>query len=55
MYTNRYDVADLPEELKSKSKEFLNELVNKNLYNLVSKYKKSNYNLMNYVLFLYNN
>lgn len=55
IYTNRYDVSDLPEDLKTKSKTELNNIVNKNLYDLVPKYKNSSYNLIKYSLFLYNN
>ncbi|NDK07913.1 hypothetical protein EOM39_01550 [Candidatus Gracilibacteria bacterium] len=54
-YTNRYDLINLPEELKSKSKNELAEIVNKNLYNLVSKYKNNGYNILKYSLFLYDN
>lgn len=54
-YTNRYNVSNLPEELKTKSNQQLEELVNKNLYNLISKYKDSWYNLMRYTLMMYKN
>lgn len=54
-YTNRYDLTNLPEELKSKTKNELAEIVNKNLYNLVSKYKNNWYNILKYSLFLYDN
>nr|MDD3719851.1 transglutaminase-like domain-containing protein [Candidatus Gracilibacteria bacterium] len=54
-YTNRYDIGDLPEELKTKSKDELNNIVYKNLFNLIGKYGNSNYNLMKYPLFLHNN
>ncbi len=54
-YTNRYNLSDLPESLKTKSNQELEEIVNKNLYNLVTKYKNSWYNLIKYSLMLYNN
>lgn len=54
-YTNRYNVSDLPEELKTKSQVELENIVNKNLFNLVSKYKDSWYNLMKYTLMMYKN
>ncbi|MFA5916680.1 MAG: transglutaminase-like domain-containing protein [Candidatus Gracilibacteria bacterium] len=54
-YTNRYNVSDLPEELKTKSQVELENIVNKNLFNLVSKYKDSGYNLMKYTLMMYKN
>lgn len=55
LYTNRYDVNDLPEELKTKTKVELNNIVVKNLFYLIGKYKDANFNLMRYPLFLYNN
>ncbi len=54
-YTNRYNVSDLPEELKTKSQVELENIVNKNLFYLVSKYKDSWYNLMRYTLMMYKN
>ncbi len=54
-YTNRYDLSDLPEEIKTKSKEELEEIISKNLYNLTSKYKNSWYNIMKYTSLLFNN
>lgn len=53
-YTNRYDLISIPEEIKSKSKDELNNIVNLNLYNLASKYKNSSYKLMKHTLLLYN-
>lgn len=54
-YTNRYDLWKLPEELKTKSTEELTTIINKNLYNLISKYKDSWQNIMKYTLMLYKN
>ncbi|MDD3302663.1 MAG: transglutaminase domain-containing protein [Candidatus Gracilibacteria bacterium] len=54
-YVNRYNFEDLPESLKTKSKNERDDIVNKNLYNLVNVYKNSNYNIMKYTLLLYNN
>ena len=54
-YTNRYDFTNLPEELKTKSKYELSNIVNKNLYDLVEKYTKSWYNLIKYSLILKEN
>lgn len=53
-YTNRYDFTNLPEELKTKSKNELSNIVNKNLYNLVQKYKSNWYNILKYTDLLYN-
>ncbi len=51
-YTNRYELANLPDEIKTKSKSELTNIVNKNLFNLVEKYKNSWFNLMKYTLLL---
>ncbi len=44
LYVNRYDVEDLPEELKTTNLETRKLLVEKNLYNLYDKYKNEDYN-----------
>jgi hypothetical protein len=54
-YTNRYDFKNLPEETKTKTPDELTTIVNKNLYNLISKYKDSWYNIMKYSLLLSKN
>lgn len=54
-YTNRYDLNSIPDEIKSKSFEELELLVNKNLYKLVSKYKNNWYNILKYSILLYDN
>lgn len=54
-YTNRYDYTNLPEEIKTETPEQLTLIVNKNLYNLINKYKNSGYNIMKYPLMLSKN
>lgn len=54
-YTNRYDILNLPEELKTKNKAELSLMVNKNLYNLVTKYKNNWYNILKYSIMLNEN
>ncbi len=45
-YTNRYDFWDTPEYLKKTSFEERRNLINKNLYDLETKYRESNYNIL---------
>lgn len=45
-YTNRYDIGETPEELKSKSIEYRKNLIKMNLSELVDKYKNNSYNLL---------
>ena len=45
-YTNRYDYKDLPKYLKTDSLDLRKSLVFDNLYDIASKYKTSNYNLL---------
>lgn len=54
-YTNRYNLWALPENIKSMSESQRQYIVDKNLYNLVSKYKSSNYNILKKYIFLSEN
>ena len=45
-YTNRYDYKDLPKDLKNDSLELRKAIVFDNLYDITSKYKLSDYNLL---------
>ena len=45
-YTNRYDFDKIPEVLKTKNLEFRKEIIVKNTLPLISKYKKSWYNIL---------
>ncbi len=46
LYTNRFDYADTPDSLKKAPLSEREELIKRNLSNLVSKYEKSNYLLL---------
>jgi len=45
-YTNRYDELELPEYVKSLSLADRKKLIQKNLHNLLTKYKNSDYKLL---------
>ncbi len=46
MYTNRYTYRSLPNSLKTETIEYRKDLVNKNLFELVTKYENEDYLLL---------
>lgn len=51
LYTNRFDYKDTPESLKTATIEQRQDLIKRNLSNLVSKYEKENYLLLKPFIF----